>query len=146
MSYRSWFKAHGNKHKAIVSKLISKGYSKEQIIEYFDFENMLIAEPEFCYLYSTSTKCHDVEKLNCYLCACPLFRFNEKGVASDSGVKSYSYCEVDSKLGEQGVYGDAIHQDCTNCPVPHSSKYVSKNFDLNWFEVMKYCDLEEQDE
>ncbi|HET8710546.1 MAG TPA: hypothetical protein VFM32_04170 [Spongiibacteraceae bacterium] len=141
MSYRSWFQHHGEKHKKIVDRLVARGYTTAQIIDYFDFDNVVVAEPDFCPLYAQSKQCHDIEKLNCYLCACPLFRFNADGISESQGVKTFSYCDVDSKFGRQGRYGDAIHQDCTNCAVPHGKKYVSVNFDLNWFDTMKHCDI-----
>lgn len=140
MSYRSWFREHGNKHKAIVSRLVAQGYTKERIIDYFDFENMRVREPDFCPLYAQATKCHDVESLNCYLCACPLFRFDSEGLSKAEGVTTFSYCSVNSKFGQPSRYGDAIHQDCTNCSVPHGKKYVKANFGLEWSDVMKACD------
>uniref|UniRef100_UPI00402B6362 hypothetical protein n=1 Tax=Methylomonas sp. PHL2-19 TaxID=3438878 RepID=UPI00402B6362 len=141
MSYRLWFRNHGEKHKAIVDRLLKQGYSKEEIIDYFDFENMCTAEPDFCPLYAQGKECHDIAKLNCYLCACPLFRFNSDGISERDGLKRYSYCNVESKHGRQGTFGDSIHQDCSKCPVPHARKYVSVNFNLDWFGAMKDCDL-----
>ncbi|MCD6173018.1 MAG: hypothetical protein J7J96_04400, partial [Sulfurimonas sp.] len=80
MSYSSWFDAHATKHKKIVDKLVAKGYNTEQIIEYFDFDSMVKHENDFCPLYKDNKKCHDMESLNCYLCACPNFRFNDDGI------------------------------------------------------------------
>lgn len=145
MSYRTWFKNHGEKHKKIVSRLQSKGFSKDQIIDYFEFDNMLIEEPGFCPLYKESKKCHNVAQLNCYLCACPLFRFGETGLSESDGVRTYSYCHVNSKYGCQRQYGEAIHQDCSACTVPHSRKYVDVNYNTNWFKVMGQCDIESGD-
>ena len=139
MSYAKWFENHGKKHSELVNRLLSEGLSKAEIIRYFQFENMVTKEPMFCPLYEKNKKCHDVEDLNCYLCACPLFRFNDDGFGQLESGTQYSYCAVDSKLGRQGVYGDKIHQDCSNCPVPHSQKYVSKNYDVDWFKVMNKC-------
>ena len=73
MAYSDWFNKHNEKHKKIVEKLTEKAYSKEQIIDYFDFENMKREEIDFCPLYAKDKKCHDMESLNCYLCACPTF-------------------------------------------------------------------------
>ena len=36
MGYINWFEAHAVKHKKIVDKLLNKGCTKEQIIDYFD--------------------------------------------------------------------------------------------------------------
>lgn len=141
MSYISWFTEHGNKHKTIVEKLQARGLSKEDVVDYFDFDNMVKSEPHFCYLYAENKKCHEVEHLNCYLCACPLFRFNSDGIEKIGEKTVFSYCEVNSKFGHQGVFGDAIHQDCSGCTVPHSKKYVLKNYDENWFSTMASCNL-----
>lgn len=143
MSYRSWFKSHGEKHRQIVDKLLARGFSKDQIIDYFDIENMVSAEPDFCVLYTQKKKCHDISKLNCYLCACPLFRFNSDGITEVEGIKTFSYCHVHSKHGSQGIFGESIHQDCSKCPVPHGRKYVSENFDIDWFYIMRDCDIGE---
>jgi len=140
MGYRDWFEEHAQKHNKIVQKLVAQNYSKEQIIEYFDFENMKVAEQAFCPLYAKNKKCHDIESLNCYLCACPNFRFNDAGFTELEGKTQFSRCAIESKDGEQGIYGDAIHQNCTNCSVPHHTSYVAKHFDLEWKKCMSECD------
>lgn len=141
MSYGEWFEQHSNKHKKIVAKLVSRGYTKEQIIEYFDFDNMVKEEIDFCPLYKDNKKCHDMEELNCYLCACPNFRFDDNGIEKKENKTKYSFCAIDSKDGEQGVYGDKIHQNCSKCNVPHHKEYVQKKFDLDWREIMRECKI-----
>lgn len=141
MSYKSWFDEHAAQHKKIVAKLVACGNDKEQIIEYFDFDNMVKNEPGFCPLYADNKKCHDMESLNCYLCACPNFRFDDKGIKKVGENTQYSFCDIESKDGRQGVYGDKIHQDCSKCGVPHHKAYVKKNFDLDWKIAMKNCSL-----
>ena len=141
MHYKSWFNQHASKHKNLVNKLVKKGLSKEEIIEYFDFENMSKYENDFCLLYKQKQKCHDIEKLNCYLCACPNFRFKDDGVENIDSKTKYSYCNIDSPKGKLATYADAIHQDCSACDVPHLQKYVRDNFDLDWKKVMRECDL-----
>ena len=140
MSYKSWLDAHAQKHKLIVDKL--EGYLDAQIIEYFDFENMLKNEKDFCHLYAQNKKCHDIEKLNCYLCACPNFRFSDDGAEKADDKTKYSYCSIDSPKGKLTTYADAIHQDCSRCVVPHTKKYVTDKFDLNWRNAMSECDLD----
>jgi hypothetical protein len=140
VSYISWFELHSTKHKLIVDKLVLQSLNKEEIIEYFDFDNMVKMENEFCPLYEEPKKCHDMESLNCYLCACPNFRFGDKGVEKIEDKTKYSFCDIDSKDGRVGVYGESIHQDCSKCGVPHHKSYVEKNFDLDWKEVMSRCD------
>jgi hypothetical protein len=141
VSYISWFEQHSTKHKLIVDKLVLQGLNKEEIIEYFDFDNMVKMENEFCPLYEEPKKCHDMESLNCYLCACPNFRFDDKGVEKIEDKTKYSFCDIDSKDGRVGVYGESIHQDCSKCGVPHHKNYVEKNFDLDWKKVMSRCGL-----
>ncbi len=142
MSYGEWFTAHAAKHKKIVEKLLQQGFDTEQIIDYFDFESMVKNEPGFCPLYAEGRKCHEMEKLNCYLCACPNFRFSDEGVDKIEGKIRYSFCSIDSKEGRAGIYGEKIHQDCSKCSVPHHRNYVQKHFSLEWFEVMQACEVD----
>lgn len=128
MSYHSWMQNHANKHKEIVDKL--KGLSKDEIIKYFDFENMKVKEKDFCPLYEKNKKCHDMENLNCYFCGCPYFRLNN----DESEI--LSYCEINHKNGGQMKATNGIHQDCTNCTVPHKVKFIQTNFKADWNEVM----------
>lgn len=133
MSYIAWFEAHAKKHKEIVDRLLEEGYDKEQIIAYFDWENMRNNERAFCPLYAEDKKCHDMEHLNCYLCACPNFRFD------DNEEKVKSFCSIDSVDGEQAEYAGIIHQNCAGCTVPHHKAYVRKHFDIDWLKIMKAC-------
>ena len=139
MTYQEWYEEHANKHKTIVEKLQKKGLSKEEIVEYFDFENMVKMEKDFCLLYSENKKCHDVKTLNCYLCACPHFRFKDEGFEKIENKTKYSFCSIDAKDGKTAIYGDAIHQDCSACTVPHHKSYILKNFDYDWKNIMKKC-------
>ena len=126
MSYKSWIESHTIKHKEVINRL--EHLSDDEIIEYFRFENMVKKEPDFCPLYKDNKKCHDIEDLNCYLCACPNFR-----VASTK-----SYCNINSKYGSSIKAKDGyIHQDCSKCSIPHKELYIKKNFNRNWAEIMK---------
>ncbi len=140
MSYASWFQAHGEKHRHIVSGLTAQGLSAKEIIEYFDFENMVKREPEFCTLYAQKKKCHDMEKLNCYLCACPHFRFNDDPKPDYEGKSRYSSCSIDAKEGNTVEHANALHHDCSGCTLPHHRSYIEKHFDFEWFNVMRECD------
>jgi plasmid replication initiation protein len=142
MGYSEWMQKHAKKHKQIVEKLLREGYTQEAIIEYFDFENMKEKEVEFCPLYAKNKKCHDIESLNCYLCACPNFRFSDKGIKKIEDKTEFSYCAIESKDGRQGVYGEKIHQDCSKCQVPHTKEYVTKHFDLDWQKIMQDCEID----
>ena len=139
MSYESWFNKHAQKHKKIVDKLVANNYTKEQIIEYFEFENMVKEENDFCPLYADNKKCHDMENLNCYLCACPNFRFNDDGLDTYNEYKILSKCDINN--GETFAGKGVIHQDCSSCTVPHHKPYIRKHFDLDWKKIMKECSL-----
>ncbi len=139
MTYTQWFEMHGNKHRALTQRLQSAGLSRDEIIRYFRFDNMVKKEKEFCELYKTNSKCHDMEELNCYLCACPNFRFTQNPALKD-GKRIHSHCSIDSKDGALFEHEDNIHQDCSGCLVPHHEAYIKKNFDLSWFETMKDCE------
>ncbi|MCX6075336.1 MAG: hypothetical protein NTW78_00445 [Campylobacterales bacterium] len=141
MSYQSWFNKHADKHTTIVEKLISCGKKSDEIIDYFDYENMVKEEPDFCPLYKENKKCHAIEELNCYLCACPNFRFKDEGIKRVEEKMQYSFCSINSKHGMQGVYSDKIHQDCSKCEVPHLKSYITEHFDLNWKKIMQKCTL-----
>lgn len=135
MLYEEWFEQHSKKHKKIVDKLLAKGYDKEQIIDYFDYDNMAKEEIEFCPLYKMGKKCHNMKELNCYLCGCPNFRFNDEGIGIYNGYKILSKCDINN--GSSVGRGGAVHQDCSKCTVPHHKAYVSKNFDIEWKKIMQ---------
>ena len=139
MSYIKWFEAHAAKHREIVRKLLKQGHDTEMIVAYFDFEHMVQAEPEFCPLYAEGRKCHDMERLNCYLCACPNFRFDDDARPDEEGVTRYSRCAIDSKDGGSIEHNGAVHQDCSRCTVPHHRSYVLKHFDTEWKAIMSEC-------
>jgi hypothetical protein len=135
MSYRKWFLAHAQKHKTVVERLVRDGLPKEAIITYFRWENLRKKEPDFCPLFEESKKCHEMEQLNCYLCACPNFRF-------DDGVHKgrVSWCAIDSKEGSTMEHAGCMHQDCSACTVPHHEKYITDSFEYDWLRVMRGCD------
>ena len=135
MSYISWFQTHGEKHKAIMDKLTD--LSDDEVIAYFQFENMVENEQDFCPLYKDNKKCHDMKELNCYLCACPNFRFNDNGFKKVGEKTLYSTCDIESKDGSQYFTDDAIHQNCSGCLVPHHEAYIKKIFSRDWFKIMK---------
>lgn len=135
MSYKQWFDAHAQKHKAIMNRFTH--LNDDEVIEYFRFENMVIHENDFCPLYGSNKKCHDTEELNCYLCACPNFRFNEGGFAREGERTLFSTCSIESPDGDRYVSESAIHQNCAGCIVPHRESYIKKVFDRNWLTIMK---------
>lgn len=134
MTYIQWYHTHADKHNAIVEKL--SHLSDSEIIEYFRFNNMVIHEKEFCPLYPLNKKCHDIEELNCYLCACPNFRFNDSGFAFEGEKTLFSTCAIDSPEGDRFITDTAIHQNCSGCLVPHHEGYIRSVFNRNWKKIM----------
>lgn len=136
MTYSEWKSEHAKKHKKILEKL--KDRSDDEVIEYFEYENMQKNELDFCLLYKENKKCHDIEYLNCYLCACPYFRFEDKkGFKQKNGKTVFSLCFIDAKKGKLFESEDAIHQDCSDCVIPHKKSYIKKVFQRNWSSIMK---------
>ena len=138
MTYSQWFENHAKKHHQLTQRLLDEGLDQNEIVEYFRFENMVEKEKEFCELYKTHSKCHDMEELNCYLCACPNFRFTMQP-QQKKGKLIHSYCSIDSKDGGTFEHEGNIHQDCSGCLVPHHEAYILKHFNTNWLEIMKEC-------
>jgi len=138
MTYTQWFEMHGNKHHVLSQKLHIAGLSPDEIVRYFRFDNMVEKEPAFCELYSTKSKCHDIEDLNCYLCACPNFRFTQNPLKKGNKL-IHSHCSIESKDGAIFEHEGNIHQDCSGCLVPHHESYIKKGFDLSWSQIMKDC-------
>ena len=137
MGYATWFENHAKKHQAIVQKLQANNFTQEEIIAYFDFENMKQKEKDFCPLYAKNQKCHDMKELNCYLCGCPNFRFSDEGLEEYNGKKILSKCVIAN--GESLATKSGIHQNCTKCTVPHHKSFVQKHFSTNWLEIMEEC-------
>lgn len=135
MTYNQWFQEHAAKHRAIMEKLTA--LSDQEVIEYFRFENMVKNEREFCPLYADNKKCHDTPEFNCYLCACPHFRFNDSGQDTLEGQKLFSTCSIESSEGAYFIHESAIHQDCSGCLIPHKESYIKKVFDRDWLKIMK---------
>jgi len=93
--------------------------------------------PDFCPLYEQNKKCHDLEELNCYFCACMHFRFSDSGLKEEGSKTLYSSCSIDAKEGKRFESDNAIHQDCSDCMIPHKRSVIKKYFSRNWREVMK---------
>jgi len=139
MGYSEWLNAHTTKHKKIVDKLLAKKMSQDEIIEYFDFESMKEKEPDFCPLYAKNKKCHDMQDLNCYICACPNFRFNDDGLDVYDSHPILSKCAIHNGSTIASKKTGAIHQNCTSCSVPHHKSFVKKHFSHNLKEILKEC-------
>lgn len=131
MTYKEWAEDFTCKRNKIIEKLKSR--SDEEIIEYFVFENMVEKEPDFCLLYKEKKKCHDIAYLNCMLCACPHFSFDDAGLRKEGDITIKSECTIHSKNSSKFVYENVEHCDCTNCHVPHTKQFVRKNLKLSFF-------------
>jgi hypothetical protein len=135
MTYMEWFEAHAKKHEAIMETLTH--LNDEEVIDYFVYENMQEKHPDFCPLYADNTKCHDMDELNCYFCACMYFRFSDKGLTKEGNRTRYSLCSIEAKESRDFVSDDAIHLDCSGCLIPHKRSVVKKYFLRDWSEAMK---------
>jgi len=135
MSYELWFKAHGKKHKEIVDRL--SDLTDDEVLDYFEFDNMVKSEPNFCPLYLQNKQCHNMKDLNCYLCACPNFRFNDSGLSKMENKTIFSRCSINSQDGAELKRDSTIHQDCSGCTIPHKKSYIKRIFSRDWFEIMK---------
>ncbi len=124
MTYEEWEQAHEIKRDNIVQKL--SGLSVEEITDYFSYDNMVKAEPNFCGLYAQNKKCHDMQDLNCYNCGCPYFQYDDKGLSKKGTATVYSKCTINAKESAEFKTEDAIHLDCSNCTIPHTAVAAKK--------------------
>lgn len=129
MTYTSWAEEHHAKRANLQNSLESKGLSPSEVVSYFDFDNMVKHEPTFCGLYATSTKCHDVDKLNCYLCGCPHFICADTPLSTEDGINTFSKCDISSRKAEVFVHETAAHCDCSNCTLPHKPSVALKHYE-----------------
>ncbi len=122
--YATWLKKHLQKRDTIVSR--KKELSNESLLEYFDYESLSKSEKSFCPLFEKGVKCHKLESLNCFFCACPYFRFYDTPVETE-GKKVHSYCSINSRFAK--VFSDGIdeHLDCSDCFVPHRRGFARRN-------------------
>jgi len=144
MTYLKWFQTHGEKHRKIMEKLTT--LSDEEVIAYFRFENMAVKEPDFCPLYADRKKCHEIKVLNCYLCACPYFRFDDAAIEKSDGKELRSLCSIDAVKSSFIEHDDIIHLDCSACLLPHKKAFIHRHFDRDWFEIMKESPPSEREE
>ena len=134
MTYLEWFESHAIKHESIMKTL--SHLSDDEVIEYFVYENMQEKHPDFCPLYADNTKCHEMEDLNCYFCACNHFRFSDEGLKKEGDKIIYSNCYIKAKEGKRFESENAIHQDCSDCLIPHKRAVIHKYFSRDWRKIM----------
>ena len=127
MTFEDWELDHNAKVDIILAKLDNK--SDSEIIEYFEFDNMVKNEIDFCPLYSSNTKCHDTKYLNCYFCGCPYFRkSDDKPFYTKEDTKVMSICSIGAKDAKTFVQEGIQQCDCSNCDIPHKEAFVKKYF------------------
>ena len=135
MTYLEWYKAHTKKHAEIMKTLTH--LSDDEVIDYFVYENMQKLHPDFCPLYADNLKCHEMEELNCYLCACHHFRFSDEGLKKEGGKTLFSFCSIDAKERKNFETEDAVHLDCSDCLLPHKRSVIKKTFSRDWKAIMR---------
>lgn len=126
MTYSDWHIENETKKSNLISKLEQDGLSNAETVDYFDFDNMIEKEPLYCGLYATNTKCHDIDKLNCFFCGCPYFIYDDTGLEQIKTKTLYSKCSINAIKGSQFISDDAIHHDCTNCDIPHRPSFAHR--------------------
>ena len=132
MTYTDWADKHLASRQEIQGELEAHGCSREQVIDYFDFDSMVVNEPDFCPLYKTNTKCHSTGKLNCYLCACPHFKCADEPLETRiDGTKVFSVCMIASTKANTFNSDGNIHCDCSSCLVPHNTSVALKHYDTS---------------
>jgi len=127
MTYKEWDDSNATLKTQLILKLQGQNKSIEEIVSYFDFDNMIIHEPTFCGLYATNTKCHNLETLNCFFCACPHFKYDDKGLVKKADKTIYSTCKINAIKGSEFISENAIHQDCTKCDIPHRPYFAYRS-------------------
>lgn len=124
MTYKEWETSHELKLNTVLKKL--SGVSIANTIEYFNFSNMLVMEPDFCPLYKTNTKCHDIEDLNCFFCACPHFKSSDsEPFYMNNNVAVMSICSINAKQAGSFISGNIQQCDCSSCHIPHTKQVIS---------------------
>jgi len=84
----------------------------DSILTVFEYDRLKEIESSFCPLFAEGIKCHSMEYLNCYFCACPHY------IVDDS---TY-ICSINSRFAK---YVENI-LDCSECKVPHKRGFVKK--------------------
>lgn len=127
MTFTEWVITHNNKKEDILLKI--KDLSKKEQIQYFDYDNMIKKELNFCPLYKLNTKCHDIKDLNCFLCACPYFEYSDNTPLSvTKDINVMSRCSINAKEASSYTTKGIQQCDCSNCTVPHNKSLALKVF------------------
>jgi hypothetical protein len=135
VTYLEWYRSHAAKHAEIMATLTH--LSDEAVIDYFSYENMRQHHPDFCPLYLRNIKCHDIEALNCYLCGCMHFRFDDSGMERVGQKVRLSDCAIASEYRATFETETSLHNDCSGCTIPHRKAVIQNYFDRDWDEMMR---------
>ena len=122
MTYAEWQTQQHEKRSKLHRKLLSWGMVPDQVVSYFNFDNMSKYETDYCGLYETKTKCHDIPSLNCYNCGCPYFKVIDNPQPDLQGNKVESICTINSSYSKIFTVNGIIHCDCSGCTIPHTVK------------------------
>ncbi len=114
---QKWFKEFTKKRAEIVKK--NHLENPQQIADSFTFKNMKVLKPDFCPLYKTNERCHEMseEELICFFCGCPYYDCD----IWDEERKEFGGCKINSPYGLRNEYG---YWDCSNCILPHTKKFL----------------------
>tara|TARA_Y100000310_G_scaffold49946_1_gene46110 strand:- start:155 stop:577 length:423 start_codon:yes stop_codon:yes gene_type:complete len=123
-----WEKEHFIK---VLSEIKSAGIdfslnNLDAIVEQTSFKVRSKNQPDECPYYPSKGGCHDLNDLNCFLCACP----NYDSKSFEGG------CKIESSLGGWHYHKNLPTRrvwDCSGCFINHSSgeakDYIKENFD-----------------
>ena len=128
MTYSEWQTENSAKRSKLQRKLESWGLNQKQVISYFNYDNMRVNQPDYCGLYKTNSKCHQMDNLNCYLCACPHFVIHNPPLPAGKN-ELHSTCSISSRFAETFTTDNSSHCDCTNCTIPHTEKAALANYE-----------------
>ena len=56
MTYKEWYIEHSKKRQNLINTLVIHNFSKEEIVHYFRWSNMVKNQPQYCGLYSENKK------------------------------------------------------------------------------------------
>jgi len=130
MTYEEWYADNYKKKQEILERL--QGKSPREIVDYFDYDNMILREPDYCPLYKDKMKCHNMDDLNCFFCACPYFLYGNNNnpieIDRDNNTEIMSKCSIKSKFKDVFTYiqDDTKKKacDCSGCYIPHKKEFV----------------------
>jgi len=111
-------------------------FTLENILEIINQTSFLIRSekyPNECPYYPERKPCHNVLKLNCFLCACPEYKKE----------KNEGGCGLDSKLGKWHYHPNLPAGkiwDCSDCPTPHYPEYIKDYLIKNLDKLKKQTD------